>query len=47
MTNTIYINFDMDGTIADFYNVPHWLEAIRALIPTPTKWRALCSIAPG
>ena len=26
----IYINFDMDGTIADFYNVPHWLEAIRA-----------------
>ena len=35
MTNTIYINFDMDGTIADFYNVPHWLEAIRAFDTTP------------
>ena len=31
----IYINFDMDGTIADFYNVPHWLEAIRAFDTHP------------
>ena len=32
---SIYINFDMDGTIADFYNVPHWLEALRAFDTTP------------
>lgn len=31
------IVFDMDGTIADFYNVPNWLELIRAFDPTPYK----------
>ena len=30
-----YINFDMDGTIADFYNVPNWLSLIRAFDTTP------------
>ena len=30
-----YINFDMDGTIADFYNVPNWLHLIRAFDTTP------------
>ena len=30
-----YINFDMDGTIADFYNVPNWLRLIRAFDTTP------------
>lgn len=30
-----YINFDMDGTIADFYNVPNWLPLIRAFDTTP------------
>lgn len=34
MKNT-YINFDMDGTIADFYNVPHWLEAVHAFDTHP------------
>lgn len=23
------ITFDMDGTLADFYSVPHWLEALQ------------------
>lgn len=27
--------FDMDGTIADFYSVPQWLEKIRAEDPSP------------
>ena len=27
--------FDMDGTIADLYNVPNWLEMLRAYDPTP------------
>lgn len=31
------ICFDMDGSIADFYNVPSWLEMIRAFDPTPYK----------
>lgn len=29
------ICFDMDGTIADLYNVPNWLEMLRAFDPTP------------
>ena len=29
------ICFDMDGTIADLYGVPNWLEMLRALDPTP------------
>lgn len=29
------ICFDMDGTLADFYGVPNWLEMIRAFDPTP------------
>ena len=33
--DNIYLNFDMDGTLADFYNVPHWLEALRAFDTTP------------
>jgi len=35
MNKVVYINFDMDGTIADFYNVPHWLDLIRAFDTTP------------
>ena len=31
------ICFDMDGSIADFYGVPNWLEMIRAFDPTPYK----------
>lgn len=31
--NAIY--FDMDGTIANLYNVPNWLEMLRAYDPTP------------
>ena len=27
--------FDMDGTIADLYGVPGWLEMLRAYDPTP------------
>ena len=30
---TIY--FDMDGTIADFYSVPHWLDHLDAQRTTP------------
>lgn len=33
MTKAIY--FDMDGTIADFYGVPNWLESIERYDPTP------------
>lgn len=29
------ICFDMDGTIADLYNVPNWLEMLRDENPTP------------
>jgi 5'(3')-deoxyribonucleotidase len=29
------ICFDMDGTIADLYNVPNWLEMLRAEDATP------------
>ena len=29
------ICWDMDGTLADFYNVPNWLEKIRAFDPSP------------
>lgn len=31
------ICFDMDGTIADLYNVPNWLEQLRAFDPTPYR----------
>lgn len=31
------ICFDMDGTLADLYNVPNWLEQLRALDPTPYR----------
>lgn len=27
--------FDMDGTLADLYNVPNWLEKLRACDPSP------------
>lgn len=30
---TIY--FDMDGTIADFYSVPHWLDYLERMETTP------------
>lgn len=29
------ICFDMDGTIADLYGVPNWLEMLRTFDPTP------------
>ena len=35
MTKAIY--FDMDGTIADFYGVPNWLECLDKHDPTPYK----------
>ena len=35
MTKAIY--FDMDGTIANFYGVPNWLECLVANDPTPYK----------
>lgn len=31
------IVFDLDGTVVDFYNVPNWLEMIRAFDPTPYR----------
>ena len=37
MTNSPIFCFDMDGTIADFYNVPNWLPMLRAYDPTPYK----------
>jgi hypothetical protein len=35
MTKAIY--FDMDGTIANFYGVPNWLEYLVASDPTPYR----------
>ena len=35
MRNVKMICFDMDGTIADLYAVPGWLEMLRAYDPTP------------
>lgn len=35
MTKAIY--FDMDGTIANFYGVPNWLECLMASDPTPYR----------
>lgn len=35
MMNVKMICFDMDGTIADLYNVPGWLEMLRQYDPTP------------
>ena len=29
------ICWDMDGTLADFYSVPNWLDKIRAFDPSP------------
>lgn len=29
------INWDMDGTIANLYSVPDWLEKLRAEDPSP------------
>lgn len=29
------ICFDLDGSVVDFYSVPHWLEMLRASDPTP------------
>ena len=37
MTMTKAIYFDMDGTIANFYGVPNWLECLVANDPTPYK----------
>lgn len=31
------INFDMDGTLADLYNVPNWLTLLRSENPDPYK----------
>lgn len=45
------ICFDMDGTIADLYGVPNWLEKLRAEDPSPyyeakplVDMQRLCSI---
>ena len=35
MTKAIY--FDMDGTIANFYSVPNWLDSLIASDPTPYR----------
>ena len=35
MTKAIY--FDMDGTIANFYGVPNWLDSLIVSDPTPYK----------
>jgi hypothetical protein len=35
MTKAIY--FDMDGTIANFYGVPNWLDSLIASDPTPYR----------
>lgn len=35
MMKTKMIVFDMDGTIADLYTVPNWLQMLRAEDPTP------------
>ena len=37
--------FDMDGTIADLYNVQNWLKRLREADPTPyEEARPLCSM---
>ena len=41
------IIFDMDMTIAALYDVPNWLEMLRAYDPTPMKWLSLCGIWPS
>lgn len=33
--NNITINFDMDGTIVNFYGVPNWLDSLIASDSTP------------
>ena len=33
--NNKVLNFDMDGTIADLYSIPDWLDRIRAFDATP------------
>lgn len=35
MENVKMVCFDMDGTIADLYGVPNWLEMLRAYDATP------------
>lgn len=35
MMKTKMIVFDMDGTIADLYTVPNWLQMLRTEDPTP------------
>ena len=35
MMKTKMVVFDMDGTIADLYAVPNWLQMLRAEDPTP------------
>lgn len=35
MMKTKMIVFDMDGTVADLYAVPNWLQMLRAEDPTP------------
>lgn len=37
MKKTKILVFDMDGTIADFYNVPNWLEYLENQDATPYK----------
>ena len=33
------IFFDMDGTIADLYNIPNWKEELDSFNPSPYKQR--------
>lgn len=40
MTKAIY--FDMDGTIANFYSVPNWLDYLIASDPTPYEVARPC-----
>lgn len=35
MTTKYTLYFDMDGTIADLYNVPNWLDQLHAESPNP------------
>ena len=35
MNINITINFDLDGTLADFYGVENWLEYLEAEDTTP------------
>lgn len=39
MENKILV-FDMDGTIADFYNVPNWLQDLKESNPRPYEQAA-------